>query len=104
MLFFSSTVVLAHDHGRPELNEWFKGLRAHSGVSCCDGSDATSLEDVDWDTKDDHYRVRLNGQWVDVPDEAVIDDPNKAGPTMVWPYYGPNGVIIIRCFLRGSMT
>ena len=40
--------------------------------------------------------------WVEVPDEAVITEPNKAGRTMVWPVYGPEGVSI-RCFMPGSM-
>jgi len=43
--------------------------------------------------------------WVDVPDDAVIKVPNKAGRTMVWPVYNdlyPD--ISIRCFMLGSMT
>src|ERR1700758_3617477 len=39
---------LAHDHNRPELNDWFKTLHSGKGL-CCDGSDATSLEDPDWE-------------------------------------------------------
>jgi hypothetical protein len=42
--------------------------------------------------KDGHYRVRLPKAitsneivWVNVPDQAVIAVPNKAGRTMVWP-------------------
>jgi len=34
--------------------------------------------------KDGHYRVRLEGEWVMVPDDAVITEPNRAGRTMVW--------------------
>ena len=40
--------------------------------------------------------------WVEVPDEAVITEPNKAGRTMVWRVYGPESVSI-RCFMPGSM-
>ena len=43
------------------------------------------------------------GQWIDVPDDAVITEPNRAGRTMVWPMWGTVG-ISIRCFLPGSMT
>jgi hypothetical protein len=39
--------------------------------------------------------------WVEVPDEAVITEPNKAGRTMVWPFYGLENVSI-RCFMPGS--
>ena len=53
--------------------------------------------------KEGHYRVRLDGQWLDVPDEAVITEPNRAGRTMVWPIRDYLG-ITIRCFIPGSMT
>ena len=35
-----------------------------------------------------HYRVRLEGEWYDVPDDAVITEPNRVGRTMVWPIRG----------------
>lgn len=84
------------------LGPWFKSLKSKGGAWCCDGADGTALSDVDWDTKDGHYRVRLEGEWVVVPDDAVIDEPNRAGKTMVWPYHGALGVTI-RCFLPGIM-
>jgi hypothetical protein len=34
---------------------------------CCDGTDAERVDDADWETKDGQYRVRINGEWVDVP-------------------------------------
>ncbi|QPF87044.1 hypothetical protein IC762_12400 [Bradyrhizobium genosp. L] len=95
-------VAIAHDHNRPELNNWFMGLRAGgSGAPCCDGSDATSLEDPDWDMKDGHYRVRLDGEWIDVPPEAVVTVPNRYGSALVWPYSGYQKGI--RCFMPGTM-
>jgi hypothetical protein len=30
------------------------------------------VSDVDWETHDGHYRVPLDNQWIDVPDDAVI--------------------------------
>lgn len=90
----------AHDHDRPELTPWFKALKSKAGALCCDGTDATRLEDVDWDSKDGHYRVRINGQWVDVPDNAVIEAPNRAGQAMVW----LGTPTFVRCFMPGSMT
>lgn len=99
--------AFAHDHKRPELNNWYKGLSA-GGVPCCDGSDAVRLSDVDWESKDGKYRVRIYGQWVDVPDSAVIKGPNLDGQTMVWPYpqNGMGGTVSyrVRCFMPGSMT
>jgi hypothetical protein len=61
------------------------------------------VSDVDWETVGGHYRVRIDGQWIDVPDEAVITEPNRMGRTMVWPIWGYLGVTI-RCFMPGSMT
>ena len=92
----------AHDYRHPELNGWYESLHSGKG-SCCDGSDAKRVDDVDWDSKDGHYRVRLNGQWIYVPDEAVVEGPNKAGPAMVWPYTTIGVPLGVRCFMPGSM-
>jgi hypothetical protein len=97
--------VYARDDGRyadSSLRAWFDQLRSGKG-SCCSDADGTAVSDVDWDTRDGHYRVRLDSQWIDVPDDAVITEPNRAGKTMVWPIRGYMG-ITIRCFMPGSMT
>lgn len=97
-----------------DLKAWFDGLRSGKGP-CCSDADGSALSDTDWESRDGHYRVRiprngyaLEGQkqelvWVDVPEEAVISEPNRVGRTMVWPIYGYMGVTI-RCFMPGSMT
>jgi len=89
------------------LKSWFDGLASGKGP-CCSDADGTALSDVDWEASDGHYRVRIEGQWIDVPDEAVIKEPNRAGRTMVWPIYyrslGALDRIEIRCFMPGSMT
>ena len=91
------------------LHDWFEHLASSKGL-CCSYADGYVVTDADWETKDSHYRVRVPRAadskdmiWVDVPDEAVITEPNKAGRTMVWPLYGYEGVAI-RCFMPGSMT
>jgi hypothetical protein len=70
-------------------------------------ADGFVVSDVDWESKDGHYRVRLEGRWIDVPDDAVITEPNRAGRTMVWPYAAVRGTdpprTEIRCFMPGSM-
>ena len=94
----------ARDDGRyanSPLKPWFDSLRSGRGL-CCSDADGSAVSDVDWESKDGHYRVRLEGQWIDVPDDAVITVPNRAGRTMVWPVKGASG-ISIRCFLPGSM-
>jgi len=84
------------------LKQWFDSLRSGKGP-CCSDADGTAVADVDWESKDGHYRVRLDGEWIDVPDEAVITEPNRVGRTMVWPMRGYLG-LSIRCFMPGSMT
>lgn len=102
--------AVARDDGRyanSPLKPWFDSLKSGKGP-CCSDADGTALSDVDWETKDGHYRVRIEGQWWDVPDEAVLKEPNRAGPTMVWPIYYRSSIaplrIDVRCFLPGSMT
>jgi hypothetical protein len=85
------------------LKPWFEGLRNKVGKQCCANVDGIALSDVDWDSKDNHYRVRIGGEWIDVPEDAVITEPNRAERTIVWPFY-LDGKPIIRCFLPGSMT
>jgi hypothetical protein len=89
------------------LHSWFESLRSGKGP-CCSDADGTALSDVDWEAKDGHYRVRIEGQWWNVPDEAVITEPNRAGRTMVWPVYyrsvGTSLRVEIRCFMPGTMT
>lgn len=104
-LMFACELSRAHDDGQftnSPLKTWFDQLASGKGL-CCSFADGVSVQDVDWDTtKDGHYRVRLNGQWVIVPDAAVVTEPNKFGPAVVWPYQDMNGVTQIRCFLPGA--
>jgi hypothetical protein len=85
----------------PELKAWFDQLASKRGP-CCSDADGFAMADADWESKDGHYRVRLDGAWLDVPDEAVITEPNRVGRTMVWPIKYP-GTIQIRCFMPGAM-
>ena len=84
------------------LKQWFDSLRSGKGP-CCSDADGFALSDVDWESGNGHYRVRIDGEWHDVPDEAVITEPNRVGRTMVWPIRGYQG-LSIRCFMPGSMT
>jgi hypothetical protein len=84
------------------LKQWFDSLKSGKGP-CCSDADGTAVSDVDWESSNGHYRVRLEGEWVEVPDDAVITEPNRVGRTMVWPIRGYGG-LTIRCFMPGSMT
>ena len=39
---------------------------------CCWDADGTAISDADWQSGNGHYRVRIEGEWVDVPDDAVV--------------------------------
>jgi hypothetical protein len=108
VLLLLSLPALAHDHEHPELNGWYQGLHSGKGA-CCDGSEAVHLADVDWESRDGHYRVRIADEWWDVPDWAVLDEPNRDGRTLVWTYNDWNNVtgkltVKVRCFMPGTMT
>lgn len=96
--------AFAHDRERPELDSWYRGLHADDGAWCCDGADANHLADVDWESKDGHYRIRVDGVWWNVPEGAVISAPNRDGRAMAWLNGGYQGHTGVRCFMPGSMT
>lgn len=103
----------ARDDGRytdSPLKSWFENLASHRGM-CCSFADGVSIRDVDWDTVCDHknpddcrYRVRLDDKWVDVPEAALVMDPNKLGTAVVWPVKLDDGTVTIRCFMPGGGT
>jgi hypothetical protein len=102
----ASHQLVARDDGRfanSPLKPWFDRLASGNGL-CCSFADGVTVEDVDWDTQDGHYRVRIYGQWIVVPDAAVVTEPNRFGPTVVWPYRDSDGTTQIRCFMPGAGT
>lgn len=94
-------LLLIHFADRPDLNKWFDSLSSKKGM-CCSFADGLSLVPSDVDTDSGHYRVRLDGQWVDVPDGALVDVPNRYGEPIVWPFKDSVGNWQIRCFLPGA--
>jgi hypothetical protein len=98
--------LVARDDGRfanSPLKPWFDRLASGKGL-CCSFADGFSVQDVDWDTQEGHYRVRIYGQWFVVPDAAVVTEPNRFGPAVVWPYNDRYGNTQIRCFMPGAGT
>jgi len=88
------------------LHAWFDKLKSGKGL-CCSFADGRTVADPDWDTQDGHYRVRVDGQWIVVPDDAVVNVPNIFGQAVVWPYpeYSSSDnktTIRIRCFMPGT--
>jgi hypothetical protein len=114
LLLFVAAYAHARDpdgkyaQANPKLHEWFKGLSSAKGP-CCADADGALVQDADWESKDGHYRVRIEGSWVDVPDDAVIKEPNRDGRTIVWGYptrgWSANATgYIIRCFMPGAFS
>jgi hypothetical protein len=102
--FFASNDVSARDDGRyanEPLHAWFDQLASGKGL-CCSFADGFSISDVDWDTQDGRYRVRIKGEWIVVPENALVTEPNRFGPAVVWPYMDSEGATQIRCFLPGA--
>jgi hypothetical protein len=98
--------LVARDDGRfadSPLKPWFDRLASGKGL-CCSFADGFSVQDVDWDSHEGHYRVRIYGQWFVVPDAAVVTEPNRFGPAVVWPYNDRYGNTQIRCFMPGAGT
>ena len=99
-----STSAFPRDDGRyadDPLKYWFDNLSSGNGM-CCSFADGSSVSDVDWDVQDGHFRARLHGEWIIVPNSSVVTKPNRYGPAVVWPYMDSEGNIYIRCFLPGS--
>jgi hypothetical protein len=103
LLIVGLSYAHAHDAKRPDLDKWFDGLTSAGSGLCCHEREAKELDDSDWDMKDAHYRVRLNGGWIDVPEVAVVKEKNLVGRALVW-VYAHGGTLTIRCFLPGTMT
>lgn len=102
----------ARDDGRyadSPLKAWFDQLASKKGL-CCSFADGFSLADVDWDVQcatiadveQCGYQVRIDGEWTDVPGDAVITEPNRYGRAVVWPYKDASGATQIRCFMPGA--
>ncbi|MET3334412.1 MULTISPECIES: hypothetical protein [Bradyrhizobium] len=100
-----TTSAQARDDGRyanSPLKPWFESLYSEYG-QCCTDADGYVIADVDWESDHGRFRVRIDNEWVVVPDGAVITVPNKIGRTMVWKHY-IDGHPRVRCFMPGSMT
>jgi len=101
LAFSAQARDLDGQHAADPLKPWFNSLKSEKGL-CCSVADGKTVEDVDWDSKDGHYRVHLDGKWIDVPNDALVNVPNKFGQAVVWPMTGEDGTTTIRCFIAGA--
>src|SRR5262245_9033649 len=94
-----ASAAFAFDNGQyndvpADIRAWFKGGMAPNGVPCCDISDGHR---TDYDVRAGAYWVPIEGQWMEVPERAVIRDRgNPVGQAVVW-YVRHRGTIIISC-------
>jgi hypothetical protein len=78
VLAFAVPVAFAADNGQfkdvsPQIRSWVRGLKDKNHIPCCDTTDGFPGNgvDIDWDAAGGRYRVRIEGQWVDVPESAT---------------------------------
>ena len=92
MSVFVASNVSARDDGRYAKSRSMRGsISSPAAKACVVRSPTASAQDVDWDTQDGRYRVRLHGEWIVVPEAAVVTEPNRFGPAVVWPYKDADG-------------
>lgn len=101
----------------PADREWLKAQRSPNGVPCCDEADGVYARE---DIRGDHYWVRFvygswvyppgrapqrgedhDSDWMQVPDEVVIHNPNRHGSPVVWWVVDGTG-LRIRCYAPGA--
>ncbi len=65
------------------VRSWFKSVRSPHGVPCCDVSDGHRTS---YDMRaDNHYWVPIEGEWHQVPQEAIVYNAgNPVGEAVVW--------------------
>ena len=97
----------------PDLAPWFRSLRTPSDtMSCCDQSDGHILKDSEIQITSDnsetlargdlHYQISIDGAWVPVPNEAILQRADN--PTGQYVAFWLPGTTNILCFVRPSET
>jgi hypothetical protein len=85
--------ALARDNGRynsvaPEVRQWFRAQKSpKTGGLCCNEADGTYAEE---DIRNGVYWTRFEstkGEWIPVPADVVIKDPNRNGAAVAWWYF-----------------
>jgi len=78
------------------LAPWFQGLRQPgTGISCCSIADCRQ---TDYRTAGDHYEALVQGRWISVPPEKVLDRTDNPTGRAVVCWTPATGIM---CFVRG---
>jgi hypothetical protein len=91
------------------INGWIESLTDTNGIGCCATADGLRPQTIDWDMTANHYRVKVDGRWVEVPESAVVKGPNHLGYAVAWLEYDwdiDTGEMSmrVRCFLPGALS
>ncbi len=98
------TPAAAHDNGQftnvtPAVRTWFHNVKSPHGIPCCDIADGHR---TDFQMRKDRYWVPINGTWMPVPPDAVLDNVgNPVDDAVVW-YSIYDDQVVIRCFVPGG--
>lgn len=85
------------EDARPEFADWFNSLRTATGGSCCSIADCRHYS---YRTAGDHYEIDYNGQWLVVPNSALIPRyDNPTGRAVACVYSGS-----VLCFVKAAET
>jgi hypothetical protein len=78
-----------------DLSGWFKSLRQPgTGMSCCDISDCQA---VNARTSAEGYEVFIDGRWIAVPEDKILNGKNNPLGRAVACYTPRQGIL---CFVR----
>jgi hypothetical protein len=83
------------------IRSWFKSVRSPRGVPCCDVADGHR---TDYEMRpDNHFWVPIEGEWRQVPSEAIVYNAgNPVGEAVVWYVRQGPDTVYIRCFVPGG--
>ena len=113
LLMVVASPGIARDNGQfaqvdPETRQWFRSQKSpKTGAICCNEADGEYAEEA---VRSGHYWTRFpesKGEWMQVPDDVIIKDPNRHGAPVVWWYYEMNPEngkreLKIRCYAVGG--
>ncbi len=106
-----ASTALARDNGRwrelpDDVREWLRSQKIPGGKGaghpCCDAADG---EEVQEDIREGRYWIKGGAafaDWTIVPEQAVINGPNKYGQPVVW--RSPSSFTpVIYCYAPGVL-
>jgi hypothetical protein len=99
-IFATGAAAAPPDNADPGMAVWFQTLRQPgTGISCCSIADCRQTE---YRTSElGRYEALIEGRWMDVPPEKVLDHTENPTGRAVVCYLPGQGIM---CFVRPSET